>query len=106
MKTAAQRIGLIRGFGFRVGWAGTMLLPLLPGRSAVAASEAIPAPRSKASREIAGPGLDLRVAKFTFGTPASVTRAGFTKVTVNDKFTPEKRFGFDTSTTAFSTTRS
>ena len=35
------------------------------------------------------------VTKFTFGTPASVTRAGFTKVTANDKFTPDKGFGLD-----------
>ena len=47
--------------------------------------------------EIAGPLRDAGVAKFTFGTPASVTRAGFTKVTVNDKFTPEKGFGFDST---------
>ena len=37
------------------------------------------------------------VAKFTFGTPTSVTRAGFTKVTVKDKFTPEKGFGFEST---------
>jgi hypothetical protein len=35
-----------------------------------------------------------KVAKFSFGTPTSVTRSGFTKVTVADAFTPEKGFGF------------
>ena len=34
------------------------------------------------------------VAKFCFGTPGSVTRAGFTKVTVKDAFSPEKGYGF------------
>jgi len=28
-----------------------------------------------------------KVAKFTFGTPTSVTRTGFVKVTANDAFT-------------------
>lgn len=36
-----------------------------------------------------------KVVTFTFGTPTSVTRAGFTKVTVKDKFTPEKGLGFE-----------
>ena len=35
------------------------------------------------------------VAKFTFGTPTSVTRGGFTKVTIKDAFTPKKGFGFE-----------
>jgi len=34
------------------------------------------------------------VTQFTFGTPESVTRAGFAKVTVKDAFTPEKGHGF------------
>jgi len=37
---------------------------------------------------------DQTVARFSFGTPTSVTRAGFTKVTVQDGFTPEKGYGF------------
>ena len=37
---------------------------------------------------------DAEVARFTFGTPTSVTRAGFTKVTVQDAFTPERGYGF------------
>ena len=37
------------------------------------------------------------VLAFSFGTPASVTRAGFTKVTVNDAFTPEKGYGFEST---------
>jgi hypothetical protein len=35
-----------------------------------------------------------KVWKFSFGTPTSVTRAGFTKVTVEDAFTPQKGYGF------------
>ncbi len=38
-----------------------------------------------------------KVAKFTFGTPTSVTRTGFVKVTVNDVFTPEKGYGFQST---------
>lgn len=34
-------------------------------------------------------------ALFTFGTPDSVTRPGFTKVTTQDAYTPEKGFGFE-----------
>lgn len=37
------------------------------------------------------------VVKFEFGTPASITRAGFTKVTVKDAFTPEKGYGFQST---------
>ena len=37
------------------------------------------------------------VARFCFGTPTSVTRAGFTKVTVEDVFTPEKGYGFQSA---------
>jgi hypothetical protein len=34
------------------------------------------------------------VACFTFGPPESISRAGFTKVTVQDTFTPERGYGF------------
>jgi hypothetical protein len=34
------------------------------------------------------------VRRFAFGMPTSVTRAGFTKITVKDVFTPEKGYGF------------
>ncbi len=37
------------------------------------------------------------VSRFTFGTPASITRAGFTKVTVQDAFSPEKGYGFEST---------
>lgn len=37
------------------------------------------------------------VFKFTFGTPESVTRTGFTKVTAADRFTREKGFGFEST---------
>jgi len=35
--------------------------------------------------------------RFSFGTPTSVTRRGFTKVTVEDAFRPEKGFGFQST---------
>lgn len=35
-----------------------------------------------------------KVVTFTFGTPTSVTRTGFVKVTVNDVFTAQKGYGF------------
>ena len=38
-----------------------------------------------------------RVWKFSFGTPDSVTRAGFTKVTVSDEFPGKKRHGFQSA---------
>ena len=38
-----------------------------------------------------------KVAAFQFGTPTSVTRTGFVKVTVNDVFTPEKSYGFQST---------
>ncbi|MBM3879343.1 MAG: hypothetical protein FJ387_06440 [Verrucomicrobia bacterium] len=34
---------------------------------------------------------------FTFGTPTSVTRTGFTKVTVIDTFTSARSYGFETA---------
>jgi hypothetical protein len=37
------------------------------------------------------------MSRFTFGTPTSVTRAGFSKVTVKDKFAAEKGFGFEST---------
>ncbi len=37
------------------------------------------------------------VLKFTFGTPTSVTRAGFVKVTTEDAFTAEKGYGFQSA---------
>jgi len=45
--------------------------------------------------EISGaaqPGQELW--SFTFGTPDSVTRTGFTKVIVKDAFDPDKGYGF------------
>jgi len=38
-------------------------------------------------------GTAERVRTFAFGTPTSVMRDGFTKVTPNDAFTPEKGYG-------------
>jgi hypothetical protein len=35
--------------------------------------------------------------RFTFGTPTSVTRRGFTKVTVEDALSPSKDFGFESA---------
>ncbi len=37
------------------------------------------------------------IRQFTFGTPDSFTRAGFTKVTVKDAFTAEKGYGFEST---------
>ena len=42
-------------------------------------------------------GATDEVRRFAFGTPTSVTRAGFTKVTVKDVFTPEKGYGFQSA---------
>lgn len=36
------------------------------------------------------------ILRFAFGTPGSVTRTGFTKVTVSDKFAQSKGYGFET----------
>jgi len=40
---------------------------------------------------------DTGVARFTFGTPTSVIRSGFTKVTVQDAFLAERGYGFETT---------
>jgi len=42
-------------------------------------------------------GTAKTVQRFTFGTPTSVTRTGFTKVTVKDVFRPEKGYGFQSA---------
>ena len=44
--------------------------------------------------EVMAQGASEGVRRFAFGTPTSVTRAEFTKVTVKDRFTPEKGYGF------------
>src|ERR1043165_601256 len=38
-----------------------------------------------------------KVARFVFGTPESVLRPGFVKVTVKDGFTAEKGYGFEST---------
>ena len=38
-----------------------------------------------------------RIWKFAFGTPESVLRSGFTKVTVKDAFTLERGYGFEST---------
>ena len=53
-------------------------------------SAATISPQSNVATNLQG----AKVVKFTFGTPTSVTRAGFVKVTVKDAFTPEKGYGF------------
>ena len=55
------------------------------------------APAETPQRRAAALRQDATVAKFEFGTPTSVTRAGFTKVTVKDAFTPEKGYGFQST---------
>ena len=42
--------------------------------------------------------LKVDIRRFAFGTPDSVTRDAFTKVTVEDLFTPEKGYGFESVT--------
>jgi hypothetical protein len=39
----------------------------------------------------------LELGRFAFGTPESVLRSGFTKVTVKDAFTAEKGYGFEST---------
>ena len=60
------------------------------------------ADRQPAANERPRPGpastqQNTTVAKFCFGTPTSVTRTGFAKVTVKDVFTPEKGYGFESA---------
>jgi len=49
------------------------------------------------SGEAATPAAAKDFARFSFGTPTSVTRPGFAKVTVSDAFTAEKGFGFQSA---------
>jgi len=71
-------------------WLWLHLVALAAGAAGIAGLRAANASLGEAAdnREAA------EVAKFSFGTPASVTRDGFTKVTVGDAFSPEKGFGF------------
>ncbi len=64
---------------------------------AASAAEGQPTAPEKSQAALAGTGQNATVAKFSFGTPTSVTRAGFTKVTVKDAFTPEKGYGFQST---------
>ena len=64
---------------------------------AALAVEAQSVPTETPPRDVATHGQGATVVKFTFGTPTSVTRAGFSKVTVKDGFTPEKGFGFQST---------
>ena len=61
---------------------------------AALAAEKQSAPTETPRPEVAAHSQDPKVAKFAFGTPASVTRAGFVKVTAKDAFMPEKGYGF------------
>lgn len=54
-------------------------------------------PRPKLSDRRNAPAAAQKVVRFAFGTPTSVTRAGFTKVTAEDRFTPEKGYGFQSN---------
>lgn len=56
-------------------------------------SVATESPQSNVATNLQG----AKVVKFTFGTPTSVTRTGFVKVTVNDVFTPQKGYGFQST---------
>jgi hypothetical protein len=69
---------------------------------ALAACAASAAERQPAADESHRPGAAVTrqsaaVAKFCFGTPTSVSRAGFTKITVQDAFTAEKGYGFEST---------
>ena len=68
---------------------GIFCLAILAIGSVVSVGE--PQVAGLAVRQVAG------VAKFQFGTPASATRAGFTKVTTKEAFTPEKGYGFQST---------
>jgi hypothetical protein len=50
-----------------------------------------------AAGEPAGDRPDTKPLRFAFGTPTSVTRPGFTKVTADDGFSPAKGFGFQST---------
>jgi hypothetical protein len=68
----------------------------------LAACAAWAAEKQSVAAETAGSGVathlrDAKVVKFAFGTPASVTRSGFVKVTVDDVFTPDKGYGFESA---------
>jgi len=64
---------------------------------AALAAEKQSAPTETPRPEVAAHSQDPKVAKFAFGTPASVTRAGFVKVTAKDAFMPEKGYGFQST---------
>jgi len=53
-------------------------------------SFATESPQSNVATNLQG----VKVVKFTFGTPTSVTRTGFVKVTSKDEFTVQKGYGF------------
>lgn len=59
------------------------VIPAMFSAALVAAGKGSPAPAP--------------VRKFAFGTPTSVTRAGFTKVSVEDAFTMQKGYGFQST---------
>ncbi len=61
----------------------------------IAASRQASSAADKAPLSVGAPnGPTATVRAFQFGTPNSSTRAGFTKVTAKDAFTPEKGYGF------------
>lgn len=61
------------------------------------AAEKQSAPTETPRLSVAKHRQDATVVKFEFGTPTSITRAGFTKVTVKDAFTSEKGYGFQST---------
>ena len=64
---------------------------------AISAAERQPTTNEKSPVSFVSNQLGNPVARFCFGTPTSVTRAGFTKVTTEDVFTPEKGYGFQSA---------
>jgi hypothetical protein len=53
--------------------------------------------KSAEPHRAAAPRRETAVSTFTFGTATSITRAGFTKVTIKDAFTPERGYGFQST---------
>lgn len=78
-----------------------LLLIRLVGVSCAVAGPWAAEQQAIATEAARGDGADRlqgeEVVKFTFGTPSSVTRSGFVKVTVRDAFTLEQGYGFEST---------
>jgi hypothetical protein len=96
----ATRIRVFHGFGDpKLVWGDVTYEVRRQAEIGLVARAASSAPVRPAAYEQPGSRLAVTpqngsVAKFCFGMPGSVTRTGFTKVTVEDAFSPEKGYGF------------